>query len=417
MIYTNLPVQEPRSKCSIFKQEILILSECPVFEFNPTPIHTLWLTLQKVSDPRRSQGKRHPLAIVLLLSILAICCGYSSYEAMSEWARDYQDRLETELSFLAKHTPAKSTFHRVFSDLDAPELEKVLGQWLQTITHLEKYEGIAIDGKAVKNTDLFLVSAFAHQAKATLFQKATQSKGKELVVAPDVLDHINLKDKIITGDALFPQTKLCMKIIKGQGGYVFTVKDNQKTLREGIQSYFDDPIWQTPYGKQICDIETTNTLDGHKGRVEERTYQVTDNPDLIEDLNWPGLTHVWKCSRKTTGKSTGKVSRQTAYGIARLLDDQTKSSDQLAKVLRGHWQIENNSHRKRDTVWNEDKSTIRTKSGPQVISALTNLVVSIFHRGSVKSFPSANRRFRARPEELFAFLGLYRQQELAFLQT
>ena len=92
-------------------------------------------------------------------------------------------------------------------------------------------------------------------------------------------------------------------------------------------------------------------------------------------------------------------------------------ADQLAHILRGQWQIENNLHRKRDVVWDEDKSSIRTKSGPQVMSALTNLVISIFHRGGVKSFPSANRRFRSRTQELFAFLGLYRQQQLALLQA
>lgn len=425
MTYTSLSIQEPQTKYSAY--ETIILSVSPVFEFNPTPIHTLCLTLQRVSDPRRAQGTRHPLAIVLLLAILAICCGESSYEAMMDWAVNYQNRLESELPFLAGHTPSKSTFHRVFSALDAEELEKILSNWLQTITHLEKHEGIAIDGKAVKNTDLYLVSAFAHQAKATLFQQATTGKGKELVIAPQVLSQIDLTDKIVTGDALFTQRNLCKQITKDKGGYVFTVKDNQLTLREGIQSYFDDPFFRTAYGRRTCDIQTTTTLDAHKGRVEKRTYQVTDNADLLEYLNWPGLTHVFKCTRKVTDKKTGKPSMQIAYGIARLfylhldgqvdrqVDRKIKASDEVARILRGHWQIENNLHRKRDVVWNEDKSTIRTKSGPQVMSALTNLVTSIFHRGNVKSFPSANRRFRAQTQELFAFLGLYRQNQLALL--
>ena len=419
MTFKSLPIQEPRSKYSApacaGKYETIILSTSPIFKFNPTPIHTLWLILQQSSDPRRRQGKRHALPIILLIAILSLCCGAGSYQAMSEWAVNYQDRLKEELPFLASHTPSKSTFHRVFAVLDAKELEKIFGKWLQTITHLEKHEGIAIDGKAIKNTDLYLVSTFAHQAKTTLFQQATTGKGKELVIAPQVLSQIDLIDKIVTGDALFTQRNLCQQITDRQGGYVFTVKDNQLTLREGIMNYFEDSIWQTAYGRRICDIQTTTTCDAHKGRVEERTYQVTDNSELLEYLNWPGLTHVWKVIRKVTDKRTGRTSVQIEYGVARLLDKQTTSSDHLAQLLRGHWQIENNSHRIRDVVWNEDKSTIRTGSGPQVIAALTNLVIGIFNRGMVKSFPTANRRFAARPEELFAFWGLYRQQQLAFL--
>lgn len=415
MTFAQLPIQELRFQYNVY--QTVILSTSPIFEFNPTPIHTLWLTLQKLPDPRRGQGKRHALSIVLLIAILALCCGDSSYQAMSEWAINYQDRLVKELPFLSGHTPSKSTFHRVFSSLNAGELELVLGKWLQTITHLEKHEGIAIDGKAVKNTDLYLVSAFAHQAKTTLFQQATAGKGKELVVAPQVLKQVNLSGKIVTGDALFTQRNLCKQITQTGGGYVFTVKDNQRTLREEIQRYFEDPIWQTAYGGRICDIQTTVTKEIHKGRIEDRTYQVTDNRELLECINWPGLTHVWKVDRKVTDKRTDKMSTQIAYGIASLFPTDGKASDQLAKSLRGHWQIENNSHRQRDVVWNEDKSAVRTKSGPQVISTLTNLVISIFNRGSVKSFPAANRRFAACPSELFAFLGLYQQNHLSFVQA
>ena len=57
-------------------------------------------------------------------------------------------------------------------------------------------------------------------------------------------------------------------------------------------------------------------------------------------------------------------------------------------------------------VFHEDKTTIRTGAAPQIMAATKNIVLSIFHRATVRSFPSAQRRFAAHPEELFAFLGL-----------
>jgi hypothetical protein len=95
---------------------------------------------------------------------------------------------------------------------------------LEPGTPLEKGEGIGLDGKSLHGTNLHLVSAFAHLARAVLFEMGTDSKGKELVVGPDVLTHITIKDHVVTGDALFAQRSLCEQIEKAKGGYVFRVK-------------------------------------------------------------------------------------------------------------------------------------------------------------------------------------------------
>jgi len=45
------------------------------------------------------------------------------------------------------------------------------------------------------------------------------------------------------------------------------------------------------------------------------------------------------------------------------------------------------------------------------MAGFRNLVISIFQRGNVKSYPQAFRRFSAHPEELFTFLGLNQVQQ------
>src|SRR6266480_4172899 len=87
------------------------LSFSKVFSVKPEPVTTLWYFLHSIPDPRRAQGKRHPLPIVLLLALLALCSGHTSYQAMEEWCKNYQDLVEKQLSFLAKHTPDAATFH------------------------------------------------------------------------------------------------------------------------------------------------------------------------------------------------------------------------------------------------------------------------------------------------------------------
>jgi len=50
-------------------------------------------------------------------------------------------------------------------------------------------------------------------------------------------------DAIVTGDAIFCQKSIATKIVERGGDYIFPVKDNQKTLREDIETAFNEPVF------------------------------------------------------------------------------------------------------------------------------------------------------------------------------
>lgn len=368
-----------------------------IFSVKPQPITTLWYVLHTISDYRRAQGKRHPLPIVLCIAIMAMCCGQFSYEAMSDWSENYQGMLERYIPFLAGHMPCAATFHLVFKKLDNIAFEQVVGNWLQNIIPAEKGEGIAMDGKTLHGTGIHLVSAFAHLAKSVLFQMGTDIK---LVVGPEVLKHITIKNHVVTGDALFAQRNLCEQIIGDGGGFVFRVKGNQETLEQDIRLFFQN----LPFGVHT---ETYTTVDRWKGQKEIREVSISKNQQLLSYVNWPGLTHVWQMKKTVTKKE--KTITETSVGIAGLPQEIIKDKNEaemIAGYIRGHWGIENRLHRQRDVIFHEDHATIRCGNAPQIMASLKNLVISVFHRATVRSFPKAMRRFAAKPEELFQFLGL-----------
>lgn len=369
-----------------------------IFSVKPEPITTLWYTLHSIPDYRRPQGKRHDLPTLLTLAILALCCGFSSYLAMQEWCENYQKQLREQVPLLANHLPHAATFHRVFSKLDIIAFEEIIGTWLQAIIPLEKGEGIAMDGKEIHGTGLCLVAAFAHIAKSVLFEEGTDTKGKELIVGPNVLKQITIKDHVITGDALFTQRNLCSYITKEHAGYVFRVKGNQETLEKDIRLFFKEPPFKAA-------IDTHTTVDRWKGQKEIREVKVSS--DINSYLNWPGLTHVWWMKKTVTKK--GKTTITESVGIVCLPKDilgSKKAAEEVSAYIRGHWGIETRLHKQRDVVFGEDKSMIRTGHAPQTMAILRNMVTSIFHRATVRNFKSAMRKFAADPTDLFQFLGL-----------
>ncbi|MGH6823347.1 MAG: hypothetical protein ACREC4_07640 [Methylocella sp.] len=65
--------------------------------------------------------------------------------------------------------------------------------------------------------------------------------GTEIPDALKLLGCLDLKGKIVTGGAMFCQKSIVAKIVEKGGGCVLPVKDNQKNLRENIQTAFDEP--------------------------------------------------------------------------------------------------------------------------------------------------------------------------------
>jgi hypothetical protein len=77
---------------------------------------------------------------------------------------------------------------------------------------------------------------------------------------------------------------------------------------------------------------------------------------------------------------------------------------QLAGWIRGHWKIENQLHRVRDVTLGEDLSQVRTGTGPHVMAAIRNLVISILRLAGHTSIARALRHTARNPERAFRLL-------------
>jgi predicted transposase YbfD/YdcC len=82
----------------------------------------------------------------------------------------------------------------------------------------------------------------------------------------------------------------------------------------------------------------------------------------------------------------GKWSRETCYAVTSLTITQA-SHAQLAAIIRGHWGIEDRLHRVRDIDFDEDRSQVRTGSGPRIVASLRNLVSTILRLTGAPASP------------------------------
>lgn len=81
---------------------------------------------------------------------------------------------------------------------------------------------------------------------------------------------IEIKDVIITMDAMNTQRQIVEKNQQKQADYVLSVKDNQKALHEEIKDYFVD------IKKKHTDVVSKSThteVDTGHGRIEQPIYR------------------------------------------------------------------------------------------------------------------------------------------------
>jgi hypothetical protein len=96
-------------------------------------------------------------------------------------------------------------------------------------------------------------------------------------------------------------------------------------------------------------------------------------PPAPEDLPFPHVSQVYLIERHVTDLRGNPVSAVAAPGVASPASGQLRAAD-LAWHVREQWAIDS-LHWLRDTLYEEDKSQVRTRSGPRVMAAVRNLAI------------------------------------------
>jgi predicted transposase YbfD/YdcC len=372
-----------------------------------------------VSDGRSGQGRDHPVAAVLALAAAAVVAGMKGYTAIAGWVKDVPPPVLTDLYLRAGGAPAappsRATIWRVITDADAEAFDATVGSWLMgSLAGEPAGQGnaagtgqddpaglvpVRLDGKTVRGArdaagnQRHLLAALAGRTAQTSVIAAQAEVGvktNEEPMAKEVLGQIDLHGKLVSADALHTVTATAEFIHTAGGEFVLPVKENRKALFDALDAL---PWDQVPVAHSATDR-------GH-GRITTRTIQVLPAP---EDLPFPHVSQVYLIERYVTDLRGSPVSAVAALGVASPPADRVSAAG-LARHVREQWAIES-LHWLRDTLYQEDKSQVRTRSGPRVMAALRNLAICalrLFGRTDVTEATRWASRSMDRP---FAILGL-----------
>ncbi len=132
-----------------------------------------------IPDPRRAQGRRHPLPAVLAIAAGAILCGMRGYKAISDWAESLSPKARER--FRCRHearrylVPSEYILRDVLIRVDPQALDRALQRW--NATYGQADESLAIDGKTMCNAlddqghQTHIMGVVGHQTQTCYTQK------------------------------------------------------------------------------------------------------------------------------------------------------------------------------------------------------------------------------------------------------
>lgn len=386
------------------------------FEINLRPegfvfdVGSLFEAFCGLHDQRDARGLRYALTTILAYIVIAKLAGENHLHGIAQWVRLRAAPLAALLGLAQPQAPHETTYSRILSKgLSLAEFQQVVHDFFAHQPQAGQTVHIALDGKTMRGTipaghshGVHLLAAYLPQEGWVLAQVEVGRKENEIPAAARLLKTLDLRGKIVTGDALLAQRGLSLQIIQAGGEYVWIIKDNQPETAEALARLFaPEPVVKGFSPASHDEFEVATTVEKNHGRMEWRT--LTASPASPTWLNWPGVAQVFRLERRFLRVKDGQVEHEVVYGVTSLTAAEA-SPDRLLGLVREHWGIENGLHYRRDDTLKEDRCTLRRGQAAPAIATFNNLVLGLLLPRGVTNLPDARREFDANPKAAMALI-------------
>ena len=365
---------------------------------NDVDQRSLYEELEHLPDHRRGQGRKHSIATVLAVYLLAALSNMRGPVAAAEYARSLdQEELSSIGAWRNRRTgryepPTKSTIHRVVMQADAQELEATLQRYatprLPAPAAQAQRPALAGDGKRIRGANR---NGTLRYETATLVEHSTgvplaslnfHDENGELAAVGALLEVVPIAGALITLDALHTTRETAASIVEQHGAdYLLTVKQNCPETYHALRTM----PWDQATGRFREEPKRAH------GRIDARQIEVLTL--LPKTINYPHVAQVFRVRRERTDLKSGATSVTWAYGITSVSRAQA-SPEQLLAWNRGHWAVEAKNHQRRDKTLDEDACLARSGWAPANRATCNNIVLAlILHRRRWDNAAAALRYF------------------------
>jgi hypothetical protein len=232
-------------------------------ELNDSLIQDIKKHAEAVPDYRHPSYTHHLLGDIIMIVFFAVLGNADEWGEIEGFAKRKEKWLRRHLE-LPYGIPTDDTYRVVMGNIDTGHFYQATVQLL-----LDMIEGIvsmagkgsgiheksivSVDGKESRGSKrkpggqgearaLQTLNVYSNDHGICLAQKFIDGKTNEIPAAQELLRLMDLRDTIVTADAMNCQKETVAAIVSGKGDYVLALKGNQQLFHEEVRSYFEEGV-------------------------------------------------------------------------------------------------------------------------------------------------------------------------------
>lgn len=333
-----------------------------------------------IEDPRIDRTKKHSLETIMIIAICAVICGAKSWNEIEVFGEMKIDFLNNFLS-LENGVPSHDTFRRFFMLLKPESLLEFFNNWVSSFNK-EDLKQVCIDGKTLRGSKrkgsraIHVINAFSTGLGLSLGQLKTDEKSNEITAIPELIKSLDIKDTLVSVDALNCQTNIAETIISEGGDYLFCVKNNQETLKTRIEEKFESHKKGGRKNYKFEKAEEERKIN--HGRIEKRTVKIIkENEGFSLGINpfnqWRNLKTIIEVYSERIDSKTGVLQESIRHYIS----SRDESAEYFLHAIKDHWQVENQLHWHLDVSMREDDCRCRVEHSAVNFSSIRQLALGL----------------------------------------
>ena len=419
MAKINQNVQKYKDKFN--KQELLLVMK--ILLDDGQKLREFIHLFDGVVDSRIKAKCKYSTKFIVVITFLAILDIRETWQEIADFAEDKKDFLSKFIEY-PDTLPVHDTYMRVFAKINSESLEKVIVSFLSECINKvvkenieknpEDFDHLAIDGKVLrlsgrkynyedKVSNCQLMHFFDVSNQQCIKSVVISEKTNEIPIAQQILPTLDIKNKIVTADAMNYQKKTVEVIINGKGHYVLAIKGNHSEFHQDIESHFKDKLDSIKDTKDYYKME----IEKNHNQVETREFFRVDADSFYQQDDWLNLKSIVCYKKKIYHTLSGKNSCEYRYFISDLKDTKL-----IALAIRGHWSIENQLHYPLNAFFHEDANRTMNKVANnnfsilrKMVNSLLVLIAPMFRNGSkMRTLKSFRSNYEKNLIRLFDFL-------------
>ena len=357
--------------------------------------------MRAVPDPRCGRETKHDHAEVLVCLTAGFLAGRTTIRRSLKWCKKHLEELREYLP-LKNGIASPSTASRILSGIDEELFALEFMEWVGEVVDTKGIH-LAVDGKALraameKVKDFrapMVLNAIDAVTGLVLAQIPIWNKECEITAIPELLKLLDIQGSTVTTDAVGTQTQIMGQILSQEGHFVLMVKKNQPQSYEEIVKYFgemsedhkkmqEDSSYRPRHPEMQEKYEEVSCPERNRDRQEYRWYSVCTECSLLTKTQkeWPFIktvgmarqvripverdaegnditpdikTFLEKGSRRrpkpVQDEETGRDLQITG-----MISDMELTAEEMGRIKREHWSVENRLHHVLDDTFREDRS-------------------------------------------------------------